>query len=214
MSEETATIAVLSIVSALIGGGIWSFAATWLGKRSDDRQSEIGRLREDHRRCENKVEALERRLEAIEHHHSSLVPRWIMDAGKRIRWINGAAMVAIFGPLGKTRDEVEGRTFFDLLDVEAAREIDRLDRAALARPGTAVSTLLQLHSLLPPMHIVKVAGCGRDGELIYEGYAYCTNDPVDLLDRGLRRQEEQVGLSLLRLQGPGPPDAGGDAGGE
>jgi hypothetical protein len=60
--------------------------------------------------------------------------------------------------------------------------------------------------MLPVMHVVTVAGVGRDGELIYEGYAYCQNDPEDVLERGLRRREEQIGLSLLRMQGPGPRD--------
>lgn len=193
---------VVSVGSALLGGGVWSVASTWLTHRfrRDERDDE--RLYQEHKDCLAEVAALKTRLDALEHHHASLVPRWIKDSSKRILWINGAAMLSIFGPLGKARDEVEGYTFLDLLDMEAAREIDRLDRAALARPGTAVSTLLHLHPQLPAMHIVKVAGVGRDNELIYEGYAYCTNDPADLLDRGTRRQEEQIGLSRLRMQGP------------
>jgi hypothetical protein len=193
---------LVAVLSALLGGGVWSFAATWLGKKLDKEEREVDRLRADHQKCEERVEALERRLESVEHHHASLVPRWIKDANKRILWINGAAMLTIFGPLRKTRDQVEGHTFQDLLDMEAAREVDRLDRAALAHPGRAVSSLLQLHHQLGPMHIVKIAGVGRDSELIYEGYAYSANDPADANDRGDRRQEEQLGLSLLRLQGP------------
>lgn len=212
--DQLPAVAIVSIVSALVGGGVWSFASAWLshvfrrGERDEDRRER------EHRECLTELAVLKTRLDALEHHHASLVPRWIKDSGKRIRWINGAAMLAIFGPLRKTRDEVEGRTFADLLDMEAAREIDRLDRSALARPGRAVSTLLQLHPALPAMHIVKVAGVGRDNELIYEGYAYCTNDPADLWDRGARRQEEQTGLSRLRMQGPAedatdPPETAG-----
>jgi hypothetical protein len=199
--------AIVALVAALLGGGIWSFASTWLqqvfrrGERDEDRRER------EHRECLAEVRALKVRLDALEHHHASLVPRWIKDSSKRVQWVNGAAMLAIFGPLGHSREDVEGHTFADLLDAEAAREIDRLDRSALARPGTAVSTLLQLHLTLRPMHIVKVAGVGRDNELIYEGYAYCTNDPADLWDRGTRRQEEQLGLSQLRTQGPASDDS-------
>jgi hypothetical protein len=202
--------AVVALASAFLGGGVWSFGSTWLGRYFDKEEREIERLRADldkvradHQGCELRVTTLERRLEAVEHHHASLVPRWIKDAAKRIVWINGAAMVTIFGPLNLIRDEVEGHSFAELLDAEAARELDRLDRAALAHPGRAVSTMLQLHPALPVMTIVKIAGVGRDSELIYEGYAYCENDPDDARDRGVRRQEEQLGLSLLRLQGPG-----------
>lgn len=197
---------LLSLVAALVGGGIWSFASAWLGHRFRREESETERLRAAHQLCEEKVTALEERIDALEHHHASLVPRWITGAGKRIRWINGAAMVTIFGPLGRTRDEVEGRSFGDLFEFGVGREMDRLDRSALAHPGRAVSTLLHLHPQLPAMHIVKVAGVGRDNELIYEGYAYCANDPDDALDRGIRRQDEQLGLSFLRTQAdPAPP---------
>ena len=204
--DQGLVTALMAIASGLASAPLWNAATTWWAKRHDSQERETDRLRKAHERCEEKLAALERRLEAVEHHHASLVPRWIKDASKRILWINGAAMVAIFGPLRLTRDQVEGHTFAELLDPEAAREIDRLDRSALAHHGRAVSTLLQLHAQLPAMHIVKVAGIGRDAELIYEGYAYCANDPADLADRGARREEEQLGLSLLRL---GPPAAEG-----
>jgi hypothetical protein len=211
--NQIVVTAIAALASAFVGGGVWTFASAWLGQSFSKEQSEIKRVRADltkvqdaHKGCEERVATLERRLESVEHHHASLLPRWIKDANKRIRWINGAAMVSVFGPLDLARDQVEGHTFAELLDMEAARELDRTDRAALARPGMPISTLLQLHSKLPLMHIVKVAGAGRDGELVYEGYAYCMNDPADALDRGVRRAEEQLGLSTLRMQGPAPDD--------
>lgn len=199
--------AVVAVVSALLGGGMWSVASTWLSVRSQGEQSENSRLHADlremkeaHEDCRAKLEIIERRLDVVEHHHGSLVPRWVKDAAKRLQWVNGAAMVTIFGPLGLGRDDVEGRTFAELLDPSAAREIDRLDRAALVRPGCVVSTMLQLHPQLPMMMIAKIAGAGRDNELIYEGYAFRSNDPADVSDRASRREQEQLGASFLRLQ--------------
>ncbi|HEY1605634.1 MAG TPA: hypothetical protein VGF77_08535 [Allosphingosinicella sp.] len=218
MNQNVLTAAV-AVISALIGGGVWSFASAWLTGRFHDEENEKGRLHADlrdaiaaHQVCEAKIETLERRLDVVEHHHASLVPRWIKNANKRLIWINGAAMVSIFGLLGRGRDQVEGCTFADIFDAEAAREVERLERAALAQPGRAVSTFLQLHAQLLPMHIVCVAGVGRDSELIYEGYAYCANDPADLADRGSRREQEQLGLSMLRIERPPPdPDVPGGA---
>lgn len=189
-----------------------TFATVWLGHLLKRGEKEEDRLREDHRECLERVARLELRLEAVEHHHASLVPRWITNVDRRILWINGAAMMSIFGPLQKSRDEVEGHTFADVLGMEASRELDRLARSALAFPGRAVSTMLQLHQGLGPMHIVVVAGVGRDNELIYEGYAYGANDPVDVHERGSRRQEEQIGLSTLRTQNQDGPGASGAPG--
>jgi hypothetical protein len=213
--------AVVAVVSALLGGGVWSFASAWLQGRFNSEQSENSRLHEDlkkaiasHEECREKVVTLERRLEVVEHHHVSLVPRWIKNAAKRVQWVNGAAMVTIFGPLGFTRGQVEGHTFAELLDMEAAREIDRIDRSALRYPGQAASTLLQLHPSLPVMTVVKIAGVGRDGELIYEGLAYYGNIPEDLADRAVRRSEEQMGASLLRGAGRPDDDDGDTAAGD
>jgi hypothetical protein len=188
---------------------MWTFLSKWLELRARKGEREDSQLRADHRECLARVEVLEedlratqRRLEVVEEHHSSLFARWIKDAGKRIVWVNGRAMATIFGPLGYTRSQVEGRTFQDLFDVEAAREIDRLERAALAQPGRAVSSMLQLHRALPVMMVVKVAGVGRDQELIYEGHAYEVSDAVRVLERAAKREEEQLGLSQLRLMAP------------
>jgi hypothetical protein len=210
---------IVTLVVGVVGGaGLWNFAAKWLELRERREETEVGRLRNDveavkkaHQACERNLEGLALRLEAVEHHHSSYLPRWIKDARKRIVWINSAALVAIFGRVGYTRTDVIGRTFAELLDVEAAREIDGLDRLALALPGQAVSTLLALHPQLPLMVIVKVAGSGRDGEIIFEGYAYRQNPPDIDVARGERRQEEQVGASMLRMAGPDAGEAGDPA---
>lgn len=211
MVNQYLVTAMVAVISALLGGGVWSFASAWLTSRFQGEESENSRLHADlrdaleaHKACQEQLADVGRRLDAIEHHHSSMVPRWVKNANKRILWVNGAAMVSIFGPLGLSRDQVEGRTFAELFGVETGRELERLSRSALSRPGSSVSTFLQLHPLLPPMRIVKVAGVGRDSELIYEGYAYWENDPADVADRAARREEEQLGLSTLRNAGAGP----------
>lgn len=210
LAAQAAPHIATAIVSILGTGGLWTYLTRRQDRTAEREKSDNQRLREDlaaekasHKECIARFEQLERRLAAVEDHHGSLFARWIKDAGKRVCWVNGRAMATIFGPLGYTRDQVEGRTFQDLLDVDAAREIDRLDRAALAQPGMAVSVMVQLHHRLPVMIVVKVAGVGRDQELIYEGHAYHLNDPDKALQQGERRQEEQLGLSQLRLAGPG-----------
>lgn len=200
--NETIVVAAMSGALSGVGGiGLWNFLTKRLEIRSARETREEDRLRADHEKCLERVETLERRLEIVEAHHSSLFARWIKDAGKRLSWVNGRAMATIFGPLGYTRDQVEGRRFQDLLDVEAAREIDLLDEAALAHPGCAVWSMLQLHPRLPLMIVVKVAGIGRDQELIYEGQAYELNDAA-AAERGAKREEGQMGLSQLRLSAP------------
>jgi len=203
------------IVSAIGSVGIWNLVAkiielVWRREDSDNARlrREVAELKEAHRTCEERVEEFARRLDTVEHNHSSLVPRWIKNADKRVIWINDAAMMQIFAPLRLSREKVEGHTFAELLGAEAAREIDRLDRDALAWPGKAASTMLTLHPSLRPMHVVKVAGVGRDRELIYEGYAYCANPPSAEADRGHRRADEQRGASKLRMhpEGDAPED--------
>ncbi len=218
IAAVTALVAAVAAAFTKLGG--------WLQRRKDRalevEESEIVRLRADvaevkkeasaaralHAACEDKVEALERRLEAVEQHHPSLMARWIKDKNKRVIWINARAMISIFAPLGYGREEIEGRTFAEIgFDPNVATEIDRLDQAALMRSGEAVSTLLTLRRLeappgvmteLRPMVVVKVAGIGRDGELIYEGYAFLGNARADTDELGDRRQDEQRGASKLR----------------
>lgn len=205
---DLAQLAGAIAVSSLGSVGLWTLIGKWFDRSGQRYDGELGRTRTDlasekasHKECLERIERLEERLAIVEDHHSSLLARWIKDAGKRICWVNGRAMVTIFGPLGYTRDQVEGRTFEDLLDVEAAREVDRLDRAALANPGKAASSMIQLHPSLPVMMIVKVAGIGRDQELIFEGHAFLTDDMETIRERVNERRNEQEGLSLLRLAG-------------
>jgi hypothetical protein len=205
--SEALLIALVGVFSTLVGGGgMWVFLNGRADRSERREDKEIERSRSDlasekksHQECLDRLDAVEKRLEVVEHHHGSLLPRWVKDASKRICWVNGQAMAAIFGPLGYTRDAIDGRTFQDLLDMEAAAEVDRLDRAALAQPGTAVASMIQLHHSLPVMMIVKVAGIGRDQELIYEGHAFRTDDAERVIHRAVRREEEQIGLSILRL---------------
>lgn len=201
---------LLSNLAAAVGGvGLWQY----LARREDRRHERADRLdaqtradlaaeRTAHRECLVRLADVERRLEVVEHHHSSLFARWIKDAGKRISWVNGRAMASIFGPLGLTRDQVEGRTFQDLLDPESSSEIDRLDEEALLNPGTPVWTVVQLHRQLPVMIVCKVAGVGRDQELIYEGHAYPMSDSLEKSGAPGRRGVAQLHLSQLRQGGP------------
>jgi hypothetical protein len=206
---------IAAVIAAALGSlGLWTFGGKLVELIWRREEKEIDRLRADvlrmegkHENCEKELAGLKDRFAALEAHHASLIPRWIKDARKRIVWLNSRALITIFAPLGYSRDQVEGRTFQELLDMEAAREIDRMDAAALANHGHPVSTLLTLHPALEPMHIVKVAGVGRLGELIYEGAAYQVNDPAAARDRGERRQDEQLGLSVLRLRGPDREEA-------
>lgn len=202
--NHTVLVALITGLFAAVGGaGIWGFLSNWLKLGAAREESEIRRLREEvgqlrdsHRTCEAEVEGLKDRLHAVEHHHVSQLARWIKDASKRIVWLNARAHMTIFAPRGHAREACIGKTFAELLDPQAAAEIDRLDRIALAQPGVAASTLIQLHPDLPLMHIVKVAAEGRDGELIFEGYAYRANDR-DMSDaEGAERQSEQRVASI------------------
>jgi tetrahydromethanopterin S-methyltransferase subunit G len=204
-----------TLLLAILGSaGMWSYL-TARGERDARREEkEVDRLAGDlkdtrarHAECEKRLDELERRVETVEHHHSSMAARWIKDAGKRVLWLNDSALAQVFWQLGFSRDDVVGRTFAELgLDAGPVTEIDRLDRRALARPGEAASTMLTirrddappgvLHEL-PPMLIAKVAGPGRDGALIYEGFAFRANDPVEVQARGDLRQQEQKGASTL-----------------
>jgi hypothetical protein len=197
----------VTLVTALAGSaGLWSFL-TRRGDRAAEREekdverlrAEVRELKDSHRTCEAEVDQLKARLAAVEHHHASYLARWIKGADKRVVWLNDKAVLSIFGPCGYTREQVIGHTFAELLDPIAAAEVDRLDRAALALPGAAVSSLIKLHPDLPVMHIVKVASSGRDGELIYEGHAFRTNDPDIALGAGLARHAEQRVASADRV---------------
>lgn len=197
-------------VAAAFGSvGLWTFGGKLIELIWKREETDNERLRAEVRELKGEVRELraqhgdcEARLAALEHHHASLIPRWIKDSRKRIVWLNSRALISIFAPLGLRRDDVEGHSFQDLLDFEAARVIDGMDADALANPGKPISSLVQLHPQLPKMHVVKIAGVGREDEVIYEGCAFPVNDPQAMLERGTRRMDEQRGLSMLRLRGP------------
>ncbi|QAY77934.1 hypothetical protein [Sphingosinicella sp. BN140058] len=216
MSGDVVT-ALAGLGGALVGGPLWNFLIARLNlgaareeKDSDRLRRELAEEKASHRGCLDRLDELERRVEVVEHHHSSYLARWIVqDSSRRIVWLNNQALIMIFAPLGYSRVDVVGRRFVDLLEADAAAEIERLDRAALAQPGRAASTLMQVHHTLPKMIVVKVAGIGRDSELIYEGYAYNPNDPAEIEARGEQRRQEQYGASKLFLAGPDVGGAGG-----
>lgn len=113
---------------------------------------------------------------------------WIKDRHGRLVWLNDKAFLTLFAPLGYTRDELDGKTFRDLLDPVAAEEIELLDRAALIHPGHTQSVLIQLHPDLPFLVVIKVACISDSGEVQYEGCAYNPSDPEIRSATGTRRQ--------------------------
>lgn len=212
-------IALPAVIGAVGGGG--SALAVMLPKmrelRDKREDSEINRLREDERECREEIARLESerradnirfdreidevraRLATVEHHHASYLPRWFKGADKRVTWFNDKAFLSIFAPLGLTREEVLGRLFAEILDPQAAAEIDRLDAAALAHPDMPASNVIQLHPLLPVMVVVKIAAIGRAGDLVYEGYAYRTNDRMMADGAGAERQRLAIETSTVRM---------------
>jgi hypothetical protein len=191
---------------ATITAGIY-IAPKWreIGVKKDE--GEIDRLRKDVasfrmdlEACEKRHETLETRLRAIEFENSIYLARWKKDSAKRITWISDKAFLMIFAPLGfKTRDEVDGKTFAELLvDPVAVREIDLLDRAALSAPGSVASCLIQFNATLPFMMVLKVATMNSDG-LMYEGYAYQDMSPEILAANGAGRQIRQIAISTESL---------------
>lgn len=200
----TIVVAVLSAMFGAGGGGMMVVKLRELRDRRDE--SEIGRLRADvrialgnHEACQGEVAELKARLTVVEHHHTSYLARWIRNSQKRVTWINDKAFLSIFAPLGLSRDDVLGRSFTEILDPAASAEIDRLDQAALAHPEVAASNVISLHPMLPTMVVVKVAAVGREGELVFEGYAYRTNDRMISDGIGAARQHEQIEASADRL---------------
>jgi hypothetical protein len=177
-------IALVGVVSAIAGGGVWSFLASWMklgytGRNSHLRRLEgdVTRLRTELSSCEERHDVLEQRLKAVENKTTSYFAMWIKDRNGRLVWLNDKAFLTIFAPLGYTRAELDGKTFRDLLDPAAADEIALLDKAALAHPGATQSLLVQLHPDLPFMVVIKVASISESGDVQYEGCAYNPSDP-------------------------------------
>lgn len=192
------------------GAGLTGSLAVMLPKmrelRDKREDSEINRLREDERECradiirlEGQLDELRSRLATVEHHHASYLARWFKGADKRVTWLNDKAFLSIFAPLGLTREEVVGRLFSEILDSQAAAEVDRLDQAALAQPDMPASNVIQLHPLLPVMVVVKIAAIGRAGDLVYEGYAYRTNDRMIVEGAGADRQRQAIETAAMRM---------------
>ncbi len=214
--DPTLVTILVALASALFGtGGGVAFYVRRLELRDKREESEIGRLRADvkeavrkHSSCEEQLADMEERLKLIEHHHTSYLARWIKDGGKRVTWLNDRAFISIFAPLGSKREDVIGRTFGELLDPLAAAEIDRLDDVALAHPEVAASNVIRLHPMLPVMVVVKVAAVGREGELVYEGYAYRTNDRMISDATGAGRQMRALRASAEHVL----PDAVAESG--
>ena len=182
--SEPVVIALVGVLSAAVGGGLWSFLGSWLklghmGRRSAfrDLQANVERLSTELSSCEERHGVLENRLRAVENKTTSYFAMWIKDRNQRLVWLNDKAFLTIFAPLGYTRNELDGKTFRDLLDPTAADEIALLDKAALAHPGATQSLLIQLHPDLPYMVVIKVASISDSGDVQYEGCAYNPSDP-------------------------------------
>lgn len=206
MASNGLTLALVGVVSAVLGGGIWTFFASWMNigvaKRKDELtrlDAEVKRLREELGGCEEKHGVLEVRLRAVENKTTSYFAMWIKDRHGRIVWLNDKAFLTLFAPLGYTRNELDGKTFRDLLDPVAADEIDLLDKAALAHPGATQSILIQLHPDLPFLIVIKVASVSESGEVQYEGCAYNPSDPEIRTAMGTRRQLIQRSESAQSL---------------
>lgn len=206
MDMSLLNILVTGAVALVGGGGGATLMVKVMELRAKREESEIERMRADEKSCREEVAGLRKelaelkaRLVVIEHHNGSYLARWIKGADKRVQWLNDRAFLAIFAPLGLTREEVIGSTFEDMLDPAAAREIDLLDQAALAHPEVAASNVIQLHPLLPVMVVVKVAAIGREGELVYEGYAYRTNEKMVSDGLGAARQAEAIEAAADRM---------------
>jgi hypothetical protein len=189
---------LVALVAGLTSAPVWNYFARRIGWG----QTEMDRLRRQHETCEQQLRDLSKRLAIVEQHHGSAFARWILDTHKRVSWLNSKALVSIFGPMGLTRAEVEGKNFHELIDRAAADELDRLTHGALAHDGTAISNLIRLHPDLPVMHIVVIATDGRDGELIYEAVAFRMNDPDVVIGLGIGRLREQRARSIDSLTKP------------
>lgn len=179
---------------AIGGGGVTALLGKWWERKDRRDESDHTKLKDCEHRCdelEEKVDSLEARLRAVEYASPSCFPRWIKDRLKRVIWLNDAAYMAIFSPLGLGREEVLGKTFGELLGDgagDACHRLDDLDHAALADPWRAKSLLLQFHPDLPPMVVIKAAYPDERGEQRFEGASFVPNSPF----------AEQVGLARQR----------------
>lgn len=190
---------ILLALAAIVGsGGVGAIVVKLIDRRAASEESEIQRLRVDvaactekHADCERKYEQLEIRLRAVEASTPSYLARWVKGQDKRLLWCNDRAYMTMFAPLGWARDQVLDKTFEELLGEgsgSAIRLLDKMDRAALRRPGQVQSVGLQLHPDLPTMIVAKVAFAAEDGNLRYEGCSFVPNQFAT--DIGAQRQIE------------------------
>jgi hypothetical protein len=201
--SDPVLIALIGILAALFGGGaVWQFLSARMtvgvSQKKDELgrlDGEVGKLRSELQECEERHGVLETRLRAVENKTTSYFAMWIKDRNGRLVWLNDKAFLTLFAPLGYARDELDGKTFRDLLDPVAASEIDLLDKAALAHPGNTQSILIQLHPDLPFLIVIKVASVSESGDVQYEGVAYNTSDPEIRNAMGTRRQVVQRSVS-------------------
>jgi hypothetical protein len=206
VSSDSLTIALVSIGGAIVGGPVWSFLSMCLkigaGKRKTDYErleARVATAEQLHKDCEAKHGILETRLKAVEQRDASYFALWIKDRAGRLVWLNDKAFLTIFAPLGLTRAELDGKTFKDLLDPQAAIEIEMLDKAALTHPGATQSILIQLHPDLPFMVVIKVAAIAENGDVQYEGCAFTPGDPEIRSAAGIRREIIQRAESFEHL---------------
>lgn len=203
---EAVQLALVGVISAVLGGPLWSFLSSWLNLGLTKTENEFKRLNARIKElsaelatCEEKHGTLEHRLRAVENKSTSYFAMWIKDRNGRIVWLNDKAFLTLFAPLGYTRDELDGKTFHDLLDPAAADEIALLDKAALTHPGATQSILIQLHPDLPYLIVIKVASISESGDVQYEGCAYNPSDPEIRNAIQTRRQVIQRSKSAENL---------------
>jgi len=206
VADSSIAVASIAATAAVVGGGLWTFLSNWLNIGQSSRKDaltrldgEVSKLSEELSTCEARHGVLETRLRAVEQRNGSYFALWIKDRHRRLVWLNDKAFLTLFAPLGYARDELDGKTFADLLDPVAAAEIENLDRVALAHPGATQSVLVQLHPDLQFMVVIKVAAIAENGDVQYEGCAYSPGDPDIRAANGVRRQVEQLRLSADNL---------------
>lgn len=207
MPVDLSTV-IISATSTIVGtGGLW----TWMQLRGRmgylQRKDELARaletiktMKDEHKACQELIEAMEKRMRVIEHSRDSFLARWMKDDKGRLTWMNDKAFLTLFAPLQLSRHQLEGKTFSELgFDSNAVMNVELLDAAARAHHGYAASSLIQMHPLLPPMNIIKIAWVGGDGDLVYEGYAYHIMDPEIRSGIGTRRAVAQIASSFQNI---------------
>ena len=93
---DLAQTALVVVAAAVSGAGLWGFLGRRMGlvwrreEREGDRlRRELGEEKLKHEACLARIEEHERRLQAVEHHHASLIPRWTRTR-EGIEWVNDA----------------------------------------------------------------------------------------------------------------------------